>query len=461
MRLRYGIKPSRLRSQNFKMKLKTTILLSLLYFVSATAQVKKWTIEECIEYALENNLTIEQLELQLESTKLGESDAFGSFLPNLNASASSSWSKGLVTNPTTNSLISTTLFSVSGGVNSRINIFDGLRNIHRYNRAKLSTIASQYQLGDIKDDISLNIANSYLQVLSSKEGLKVVELQLKIAEEDYERTKKMAESGVVPKGNLLELDAAIANLEQQKLSAENAVLLNRLSLAQLLQITDYGNFDISDDSYKIPLAEIFNYSAKEIYSKALSYRSDIKLAETNIGIAEKDVKIAKGALYPSLGASVNYNTRYSNLAKKQFGTSFGNQLSKNDGIMYGINLSIPIFNGIGVKNNIRRSEINLERNKLQAEQDKLVLEASINQAYLDVKSFAKSYEAAQKTLKARKLAFDFAKERYNVGLMDAFDFSQAKSRLDNAEIDVISAKYDYIFRIKILEIYFGLPITLD
>ena len=443
------------------MKLNISTLLALLFFVFTTAQVKKWTIEECIEYAFENNLTIEQLELQLESTKLGESDAFGNFLPNLNASAGSSWSKGLVTNPTTNGLISTALFSVSGGVNSRINIFDGLRNIHRYNRAKLSTIASQYQLGDIKDDISLNIANSYLQVLSSKEGLKVVELQLKIAEEDYERTKKMAESGVVPKGNLLELDAAIANLEQQKLSAENAVLLNRLSLAQLLQITDYGNFDISDDSYKIPLAEIFNYSAKEIYSKALSYRSDIKLAETNIGIAEKDVKIAKGALYPSLGASVNYNTRYSNLAKKQFGTSFGDQLSKNDGVIYGINLSIPIFNGIGVKNNIKRSKIDLERNKLQAEQDKLALEASINQAYLDVKSFAKSYEAAQKTLKARKLAFDFAKERYNVGLMDAFNFSQAKSRLDNAEIDVISTKYDYIFRIKILEIYFGLPITLD
>ena len=221
------------------------------------------------------------------------------FLPNLNASASSSWSKGLVTNPTTNGLISTTLFSVSGGVNSRINIFDGLRNIHRYNRAKLSTIASQYQLGDIKDDISLNIANSYLQVLSSKEGFKVVELQLKIAEEDYERTKKKwQKSGVVPKGNLLELDAAIANLEQQKLSAENAVLLNRLSLAQLLQITDYGNFDISDDSYKIPLAEIFNYSAKEIYSKALSYRSDIKLAETNIGIAEKRCKDCQRSIIP-------------------------------------------------------------------------------------------------------------------------------------------------------------------
>ena len=211
----------------------------------------------------------------------------------------------------------------------------------------------------------------------------------------------------------------------------------------------------------MPPSAIFNYSAKEIYSKALSYRSDIKLAETNIEIAEKDVKIAKGALYPRLGASIGYNTSYSSFVRKLSGANFGDQLSENDGIGYGMNLSVPIFNGFSVKNSIKRSKINLEATKLREQQAKLELEANVNQAYLDVRSFAKSYEAAQKTLAARKLAFDFAKERYTVELMNAFDYSQAQTRLDNAAIDVIRAKYDYIFRIKILEIYFGLPISLE
>jgi len=443
------------------MKLKITILLSLLSFGLVTAQVKQWSIEECVAYALENNLTIAQLQLQLESTRTGESDAFGNFLPSLNASSNGSWNKGSGFDQTTNERISGTFFSLNGGVSSGVTLFDGLRNVNNLQRAKLSTIANQYQLDDMKDDIVLNVANSYLQVLSSKEALKAVELQLKIAMEDYDRTKQLVDAGVLPKGNLLELEATIANLEQQQVSGENNVLLNRLFLAQLLQITDYENFDISDESYEVPPSAIFNYSAKEIYSKALSYRSDIKLAETNIEIAEKDVKIAKGALYPRLGASIGYNTSYSSFVRKLSGANFGDQLSENDGIGYGMNLSVPIFNGFSVKNSIKRSKINLEATKLREQQAKLELEANVNQAYLDVRSFAKSYEAAQKTLAARKLAFDFAKERYTVELMNAFDYSQAQTRLDNAAIDVIRAKYDYIFRIKILEIYFGLPISLE
>ncbi|MCK0155548.1 TolC family protein [Cellulophaga sp. F20128] len=443
------------------MKLKITILLSLLALGLVSAQEKKWSIEECVAYALENNLTIAQLQLQLENTKIGESDAFGNFLPSLNASSNGSWNRGSGFDQTTNERISGTFFSLNGGVSSGVTLFDGLRNVNTLQRAKLSTIASQYQLDDMKDDIVLNVANSYLQVLSSKEALKAIELQITIANEEYERTKELVDAGVLPKGNLLELEATIATLEQQQVSGENNVLLNRLFLAQLLQITDYENFDIADESYEVPPSDVFNYSANEIYGKALSYRSDIKLAETNIEIAEKDVKIAKGALYPRLGASIGYNTSYSSFVRKLSGANFGDQLTENDGIGYGMNLSIPIFNGFSVKNGIKRSKINLESSKLRATQDKLALEANVNQAYLDVRSFAKSYEAAQKTLAARKLAFDFAKERYNVELMNAFDYSQAQSRLDNAEIDVIRAKYDYIFRIKILEIYFGLPITLE
>ena len=238
----------------------------ILASFSMNAQVKKWGLEECVNYAVENNLTIKQLELQYDNAKLGESDAKGAFLPTLNANGSGSWSSGSGLDPTTNSIISGTFFSMNGGISSGVDLFAGLRNVHNLNKAKLSSIASQYQLDDIKQDIMLNVANSYLQVLSSKEALRVVELQSDITKKDYERTKELVEAGIVPKGDLLELEATMANFEQQLVAGTNSVLLNRLFLAQLLQITDYENFDIVDDTYEVPPSDILNYTAKEIFA---------------------------------------------------------------------------------------------------------------------------------------------------------------------------------------------------
>ncbi|MEO1547379.1 MAG: TolC family protein, partial [Bacteroidota bacterium] len=144
-----------------------------------------------------------------------------------------------------------------------------------------------------------------------------------------------------------------------------------------------------------------------------------------------------------------------------FRDSFLDQLWINDGISYGFQVNVPVFNGWSARNGVRRSKIGLKRAELQFEQDKLDLENTVNQAYVDVKTFSKSYDAAIKTLEARRLAYEYSKERFNVGLMNAFDFSQEQARVDNAEADVIRTKYDYIFRLKILEFYFGIPITLD
>jgi outer membrane protein len=199
----------------------------------------------------------------------------------------------------------------------------------------------------------------------------------------------------------------------------------------------------------------------------MSFRNDIKFSEYNVALAEKDLEIARGANYPTLSAFFNYNTSYSSrkqtdpLTGDAFRFDLRDQIWLFDGITYGGQLNIPIFNGFSTRNNIKRSRISLEKVKLQLEQDKLDLETNINQVYVDVKSFGAAYEAAQKTLEARRLAYEYSKERYDVGLMNAFDFSQAQSRVDNAEAEVIRAKYDYIFRIKVLEFYFGLPIVLN
>ncbi|QLE01474.1 TolC family protein [Galbibacter sp. BG1] len=437
------------------------IFAGVSVFAQETEEKKVWTLEECVRYAEENNLTIQQVELDLENAKIDKSDAIGSFIPDLNASLRASGNSGLTIDPTTNNFTNTNIFTASGDVTSTLTLFDGLRNFHRLNRAKLNAIATQYQADDIRDDIRLAVANAYLQILSNRETLKVLKAQYRATQQDLDRTVELVDNGVLPKGDLLEIQATAANQEQQIVNAENNILISRISLAQLLQISDYENFDVVDEGYVIPDDAVLSVSSDEIFQKALTFRNDIKASNANVELAQKDLEIAKGARYPSLDAFINYNTRYSDQNRDPITgdlIGFKDQLWIYDGISYGAQISIPVLNGFNVKNNIKRNQINVERAKLQLKQDKLDLETDVNQAYVDVKGSFKSYEAAGKTVEARRLAYDYAKERYNVGLMNSFDFSQAQARLDDAEATLVRTKYDFIFRLKVLKFYYGIPL---
>lgn len=446
------------------MKFKLTALLLLLSVVSITAQMRKWTLEECVTYAVENNLTIEQFRLDLENAQIDKSDAIGNLLPTFNGQINFQSNTGLSFNPATQEPVNITQLTSSGSVTSFVNLFDGLQNYKQIQRAKLNAIANQYRLDNLVDDIRLNVALNYLNVLSNKESLKVFQAQYAVTEQDLKRTRELVESGVSPRGDLLEIEATAATQEQQIVNGQNQVLISRINLAQLLQITDYENFDIADEEFDVPPSDILDNSPKVIFDKAMTFRNDIKFSKSGVDLAEKDLEISKAAVFPTLGAFVNYNTRYSDQFFDPFSGElipFKDQLWINDGISFGAQLNIPVFNGFSTRNGIQRSQISLEKARLQLEQDKLALETNVNQAYVDVQNTAKTYEASQKTLEARRLAYDYAKERFNVGIMNAFDFSQAQSRVDNAEAEVIRSKYDYIFRIKVLEFYFGLPIVLN
>jgi outer membrane protein len=446
------------------MKIRIITVLFLLSAGLLSGQMRKWTLEECVNYAVENNLTIQQAELDLENVKIDKSDAIGGMLPTVNGQLQGGGNTGLTFDPTTNAPVTTTIVTATGGATAGVNLFDGLRNINRLRRADMNALANQYRLDNLKDDIRLNVANAYLQVLSNKESLKVFRAQYAVTEQDLKRTAAQVEAGVLPEGDLLEIQATAANQEQQIINGENQVLLSRISLAQLLQITDYENFDIAEEAFDVPASEILNNTPKTIFAQALTFRNDIKFSETNVDLAKKDLDISKGAYYPTLRAFFNYNTRYSDQTRDPLTggeISFADQLWLNDGISYGASIQIPIFNGFATRNGVRRSQIGVMQAELQLEQTKLDLENTINQAYVDVKNSAKAYEAAQKTQQARRLAYEYSKERYEVGLLNAFDFGQAQARVDNAEAEVIRSKYDYIFRIKVLEFFYGLPISLD
>jgi outer membrane protein len=474
------------------------IIFILFAFLSITSQAqdKKWTLQECVNYALDNNISVKQSELDLQNAELNKKDAFGNFLPSLNGSGSHSWNIGLNQNITTGLLENQTTQFSSLGLNSSVDIYKGLRNFNELRRSNLEILAGQYQLDNIKDNMSLNIANAFLQILFNKEQLKVLQAQQEITQQELQRTNDLVEAGSLPRGDLLEIQATIATQEQQVVVAENAISLSKISLAQLLLLEDYETFDIVDNEYQVPPTNILNESPKTIIAKAKEARYEIKIAENNSEIAAYNLKIAKGALQPTLSGFYSYSTRASysdqvtgfsvdssnpttttqigvveGTGQSVFNTSpnlnpilggpdpIFDQFSANDGHNFGVQLSIPIFNGFAVKNNISRSKINLESTKYQLQQANLDLETNVYQAYNDAKGTLKAYEAALKTEAARREAFNYSQERYNVGMLNAFDFSQSKNRLENAESEVVRTKYDYIFKLKVLEFYFGIPIT--
>ncbi len=386
-------------------------------------------------------------------------------MPTLNASASHSWNIGLNQNITTGLLENQTTQFTSANLNANVDIFKGLQNVNQLRKANLSIIASQYQLTKMQEDIALNVANAYLQILFNKENLKVQKEQSVLDAKQYDRTVQLVDAGNVPKGDLLDIQATKASGKQRVIVAENTLMLSKLSLAQLLQIQDFQNFDVSEDDMPTMLSTILSESPETVIAKAKESRTELKIAQANLAIAEKDISIAKGAYLPSLSAFYGFNTRASNSDGFDFVTStitspkpIFTQFDTNKGQNFGLSLNIPIFNGFTVRNNVARSKIALERSKLAKSQQELDIERNVFTAYTDTKAAKESYEAALQIEKARELAMQYAKDRYEIGMMNIFDYNQSQTAFVNAQSEVLRTKYDYIFRIKILEFYFGIPL---
>ncbi len=481
------------------MKAKHTLILFFSFIFSIYAQdsnndKKRWTLKECVEYAIENNLTVKQSEYDIALAEIDRKDAVGNFIPSLNLNGNQSWNRGLSVDAATGVLVNETTQTSGIGASSGVTIYSGLQNLNQIRRADLSILASRYQLDKIKDDISINVINAYLQVLFNKEAVNVALPQLEISREQLQRTSKLVEAGTLPRGDLLDIVATLANDEQNLIITQNNTQISLISLAQLLQLNDYNNFNIADEEIEsLPLINLSNYSVDAIFDKALENRNQILVAKTNIEIAEKDIKLAKGALQPTLSGFYNFNSRYSN--RNQIigfdpdpnnpirvigvveGTgqnvvapnsipivggpdSFFDQINRNRGSSFGFSLRVPVFNGFRASNNVKRAKVQFEKQKTRLGEEELILERIIHQIYADAMGALKLYEATQKSLDAQQESFRYAQERFNVGVMNSFDFSQVKNRLVNADSNFLRAKYDFIFKIKLLEFYYGVPVNI-
>lgn len=478
------------------MRNRSVFLLILVFFqgIVIQAQNKNWTLQECVKYAIDNNISIKQTELDTKTAAIDRKTAVGNLLPSINSNASHSWNIGLNQDITTGLLRNQTTQFTAAGVSVGIDIYRGLQNQNTLRRANLAIIAAQYQLIKMKEDIALNVANAFLQVLFNKENLKVQQTQKKFNENQLLRSQELLKAGAIPKGDLLDMKAALAANNQNVINAENALLISKLSLAQLLQLDDFYSFDVSEDKIDYENQTVLNQTPETIYNKAKEQRTELKIAQTNLAIAEKNVIIAKGSYQPTVQGFYNFNTRasYSDViigskinalnptSKIGFveGTnqnvlepnllpltgsapSVFNQFIDNKGQSFGAQISIPIFNGFAAKNNVERSKINLLRSKIALEQEELTLERNVYTAFIDAKGSINTHQAALTAFEARQEAFNYAKERYEVGMMNSFDFNQAQTLLENAYSEVIRTKYDYLFKLKILEFYFGIPIDAN
>jgi outer membrane protein len=446
-----------------------TIYLFLLITTFAQAQIKKWTLKECVDYAIENNINIQQSQLDNELIAIDKKDAIGNFLPSVNANASHNWNIGLNVNPLTNILETQTFQNTGIGLNVGVDIYNGLQNQNRLRRSNLARIAGQYQLTKMKDDISLNVANAYLQILFNIENLKVQEEQLENNNKQKVRTQTLVDAGSVPRGDLLDMTATVATSEQAVVVAKNALLISKLSLAQLLQLDEFESFDVAEADYFLTESEVMLQSPNAIYDKAKEERMELKIARANLDVAQKDIDIARGAFQPSLRGFYSFSSRATN--SDRFSQDINgdliargpapifDQFSENKGNAFGFQLSVPILNGFAVRNSVERSKVSFKRSQVAVSQQEIDLKRNVFTAFTDANGALNAYEAAVKAVEARRESYKYAQERFDVGLLNAFDLNQSQTLFSNAESDVIRTKYDYIFRVKVVEFYFGIPIA--
>jgi outer membrane protein len=433
-------------------------IIALGFMSSINAQGNKiWTLKECVDHAIENNISVKQSELDKNISVEDVKAAKWNFAPNLNASASQGFNFGSSIG-VSGARIPADFRSNNFSINSSTNLFNGFASIHTFKQAQLGVEAQDAAILKMKNDISLNVVNGYLQILFAKEQFKVAEAQVTISENEVTRVQQLVEAGVLPEGDLLNIKSTLANDQQSLVVAQNTLTITKLQLAQMLQL-EVMSIDVADVPINVQEQTILGNSVTAIYDMANSTFPEIKLAELNILSAEKGVKISRANYYPSLTMSFGVNTAYQH---RQGSTdispfTFSDQIDDNMGQSLIFSLNIPIFNRYQFRSNVNKSKINHQKIQYSLESERLRLRETIQTSYTDAQASSKSYDASTKSVDAQSKAFDYAQERFKAGAINSFDFNQAKNNLVNAQSQLIQSKYDFMFKLKVLEFYYGVP----
>ncbi len=474
-----------------------SLTLSLIVLMLGTGISQEiWSLEKCIRYAQDNSLTVQQAELSVKQAELTERGNKMSRLPDLNANTTGSLSFGRTIDFTTNTFTSDNRTANSGSINSSVILFNGNRIRNSIKQSAIDISAAKADSEDIARTSALNVAAAYLSILLSEEQLTNAEKSREQTQSQLDQTARLIEAGTRPESDRVDLLAQLARNEQTIVTQQNTVDQNYLNLKQLMELAPDYDLKVEKPSVVIPVqAQPELLTLTELYNQAVSSQPQIRAGELRVRSAELDVDIAKSGFLPSVNLSGSLSSSYSNKAKDfeitnqrienadqdvlinsipatvtffepafdevVTNTPYFNQLDNNFGQDVRVSVNIPIFSNDRNKIAVERAKLNILSTDINNRQIKQQLKTDIQRALADARAAKKQYEAAQKSVDALNLAFGNAQKRYDLGAINTFEFTTSKNQLDQAEVDLIVSKYDYVFRMKIIDFYLGKSLNMN
>ncbi len=460
--------------------------------VSGAEDAPVFDLAGCIDYAIEHNVMMRQSKLAIESSVVRLNQSKADVLPSVNGNVSGNSNFGRNIDPFSNSVVTQAIGTNSMGVGGSVIVYNGDRLKNTISRNMIDVEAAQMDLQAQRNAVSLQVALSYLNMLSTSEMIEVATRNLEITRMQLERTEKMVRAGSLPETNLFDLNAQIANDELQLVNAQNNYQNAMVSLKQAMNYTGFEPIRVGAVNVPDPALQPFTESTQQVYDAALGFLPEIKASRLREELAIKNIQIARSVGLPTIRANANWGTAYSTVAKRiiqgdptiqripltatingetvpviidfpQTSTStegipYFSQIGNNQNVNLGVGIQIPIFNGHARKYQEQAARIQHMQSELTTESSKLTIRQNIDQAYINMSNAAKMYSASLVQVDALQRAFEAANARYNAGASNFVDYNLAKTNLDRASANLIQAKYDYVFRVKILDFYQNKPL---
>lgn len=436
----------------------TFVTIAVLSAGPAMAQ-KQWNLKQCIEYAIEHNLTIKQQEAAKDESAVDLNTAKWSRLPDLNGSASHSFNFGRSLQMD-NTYQQLNTQNTGLNLSTSIPLFTGMQIPNQIALSKLNLKAAVEDLNKAKEDISIQVTSAYLQVLFNEELAKVAHEQVALSEEMLKQKTAFFKVGKASEAELYEAKSRAAQDQLSAVQADNEYRLALLDLSQLLELPTPEGFGIVSPSIDEDKDFSILTSPADIYSEALLIKPSIKAAQYRVEGAQKSIRIAQSGYYPQLSLGAGIATSYYNVSGRENG-NFGSQLRDNFSQYIGLSLNIPIFNRFSTRNQVRKTRIQQTTLNWQLEDAKKALYKEIQQAYYNAVNAESKFESSRTADEAAKASFNLMKEKYANGKATSTEFNEARTNWLKAVSDRIQAKYDYLFRTKILDFYKGVPLTLE
>ncbi len=428
------------------MKKTLSIILMTVTAMSAVAS-EKWSLDSCINYAVENNLTVKNREIERLSSELDIIEAKDQFLPQLSASASQSFNFGRgLTSENTYANRNTSNFQ--WGTSVQLPLFQGLSAVRQLKLSKINLRSMILQVEAAKDNITLNVISQYLQVLYSSELLATAQNQLELSRYELTRQETLLEAGRIPEIDVIQQRAQVAQDQQAVTESENNLTIAKLDLIQLLQLPELDGFDIEPLAESEPLIR----PAEDVYRDAMVSNHSVLAARNNTEAAQASISVAKTGYIPRLSFNAGIGSSYYNLSGVE-NPSFSRQMRDNLNKYFGFSLSVPIFDAFSTRNRVRKAKLQETTARLQLQDTETTLYKEIQQAYYRAKGAREKYLTGISTEEASRLAFEAMKEKYEMGRSNPTEFEQSKNAYLKTTIDRIQSHYEYILRCRILDFY--------